>query len=94
VSETILYILYQLLAACYLFPHSARVLLELDVALPFDKGSVPWHVSFSIRKLTEELGVRITVKLHALQAAVGVALIGIEEAVRRISLRPSSSSHS
>jgi hypothetical protein len=69
--------------------HGALVHLELDVALPFDKGSVPWHFSLSVRELSEEIGMRLTVKLHALLTAIDIALISVEEAVGSISHRPS-----
>jgi hypothetical protein len=80
-----LHILYQLLAAYYILLHGVLVHLELDVTLPFDKGSMPWHFSLSARELSEEIGVRIAVKLHALLAAIGIALIGVEKAVQSIS---------
>jgi hypothetical protein len=88
-SRISLHILHQLLAAYYLLLHGALVHLELDVTLPFDKGSVPWHFSLSARELSEEIGMRVAVKLHALLAAIGIALIGVEEAVGSISHRPS-----
>jgi hypothetical protein len=59
--------------------------LELDVTLPFDKGSVPRHFSLSARELSKELGMRVAVNLHALLAAIGIALIGVEEAIGSIS---------
>jgi hypothetical protein len=88
-SRISLHILHQLLTAYYLLLHGTRVHLELDVTLPFDKGSVPWHFSLSARELSEEIGMRVAVKLHALLAAIGIALIGVEEAVGSISHDPS-----
>jgi hypothetical protein len=84
-SRISLYILHQLLAAHYISLHGALFHLELGVTLPFDKCSVPWHFFFSARELSEELGMRVAVKLHALLAAIGIPLIGVEEAVRNIS---------
>jgi len=82
-------ILHQLLASYYLLLHGAVAHLEIDVTLPFNKGSVPWYFSLSARELSEELGMRVAVKLHALLAAIGIALIGVEEAVGSISHHPS-----
>ena len=84
-----LHILHQLLVAHNLLLHGVVVHLEFDVSLPFDKGSVPRHFYLSARELSEELGMRVTVKLHALLAAIGIALIGVEEAVGSISHHPS-----
>jgi hypothetical protein len=88
-SRISLHILHQLLTASYLLRHSAVAHLEVDVTLPFDKGSMPWHFSLSARELSEELGMRVAVKLHALLAAIGIALIGVEETVGSISHSPS-----
>ena len=74
-----------MLAAYYLLLHGTQVHLKLDVTLTFDKGGMPWHISLSTRKLSEELGMRLAVKLHALLAAIGIALIGVKEAVESIS---------
>jgi len=63
--------------------------LELDIALPFDKGSVPRHFSLSARELSEKLGVRVAIKLHALLAAIGITLISVEKAMVIMSFHPS-----
>jgi hypothetical protein len=88
-SRISLHILHQLLAAYHLLLHDTLDHLELDVTLPFDKGSVPWHFSLSVRELGEEIGMRVTVNLHTLLAAIGIALISVEEAVGSISHHPS-----
>lgn len=56
-------------------------LLEFDVTLSLDKSSVPRHFSLSTCKLSKELGMCLAINRHTLDAAVGVTLIGIEEAV-------------
>lgn len=43
---------------------------------------MPWDLSLSVCKVSEELGMRAAVKLHALHAAIGIALIGVEEATK------------
>jgi hypothetical protein len=88
-SRISLHIPHQLLATYYLVACIVHIVhLELDVTMPFDKGSVPWHFFLSARELSEEVGMRVAVSLHTLLAAIGIALIGIEEAVGSISLHP------
>lgn len=61
--------------------HSAALCLKLDVTLSLDKGSVPWHLSLSARKLGIEISMCFAINLHALDAAISLALIGVEETV-------------
>jgi hypothetical protein len=60
------------------------VRLKLDEALSLDKCSVPWNFSLSNRELSVEFGVGIAINLHALDAAIGLTLIGVEEAIRAL----------
>jgi hypothetical protein len=59
--------------------------LELDIALPLDKSSVPWNVFLTTCKLSEELGMRFTIELHARQTTFCIALVRVEEAITNIS---------
>jgi hypothetical protein len=59
--------------------------LELDVALPLNKSSMPRYFSLAISELSEELSMRPAIELHALYATIGIALIRVEEAVVCIS---------
>lgn len=45
---------------------------------------MPWDFSLSTRKLSIKLSMRITVNRHALDAAISLTLVGIEEAVQAL----------
>ena len=62
--------------------------LEFGVTLPLDESSVPWDFSLSACKLSEEISMCVTIDCHALDATIGLTLIGIEEAARALVMEP------
>lgn len=56
---------------------------KLLIPLSLHKSSMPRYISLSTRELRIELSMRIPIKLHALDAAIGITFVGVEKAVHK-----------
>lgn len=56
-------------------------LLELNITLALHECGVPWNLRFLLGQLGVEFSVRRAIDRHALELAVFVALIGVEESI-------------